>query len=108
MLEAWRAELEYAYPGRGARLFAAQLGTVGNLLPYAYPLVRLPVEASRAIAVHNRFTADAVRAEVPGALVLEAPMPVSRFDVDAGAVRVLRGRGSASARSTWSSACSGC
>jgi len=92
VLEAWRAELEYAYPGRGARLHAAQLGTVGNLLPYAYPLVRLPVEASRAIAVHNRFTADAVRAEVPGALVLQAPMPVSRFDVDAGAVRALRER----------------
>ena len=92
VLEAWRAELEYAYPGRGARLHAAQLGTVGNLLPYAYPLVRLPVEASRAIAVHNRFTADAVRAEVPGALVLQAPMPVIRFDVDAGAVRALRER----------------
>ena len=92
VLEAWRAELEYAYPGRGARLHAAQLGTVGNLLPYAYPLVRLPVEASRAIAVHNRFTADAVRTEVPGALVLEAPMPVSRFDVDTGAVRALRER----------------
>jgi len=92
VLEAWRAELEYAYPGRGARLHAAQLGTVGNLLPYAYPLVRLPVEASRAIAVHNRFTADAVRAEVPGALVLQAPMPVIRFDVDAGAVRELRER----------------
>ena len=27
---------------------AAQLGTVGDLLPYAYPLFRLPVEASRA------------------------------------------------------------
>jgi glycosyltransferase involved in cell wall biosynthesis len=92
VLEAWRAELEYAYPGRGARLHAAQLGTVGNLLAYAYPLVRLPVEASRAIAVHNRFTADAVRAEVPGALVLQAPMPVIRFDVDAGAVRELRER----------------
>jgi glycosyltransferase involved in cell wall biosynthesis len=92
VLEAWRTELEYAYPGRGTRLHAAQLGTVGGLLPYAYPLFRLPVEASRAVAVHNRFTADAIRAELPGALVLEAPMPVSRFDVDAGAVRALRGR----------------
>jgi len=92
VLEAWRAELEYAYPGRGARLHAAALGTVGSLLPYAYPLVRLPVEASRAVAVHNRFTAEAVRAEVKGALVLQAPMPVSRFDVDTGAVRALRER----------------
>jgi glycosyltransferase involved in cell wall biosynthesis len=92
VLEAWRAELEYAYPGRGSRLHAAELGTVGGLLPYAYPLFRLPVEASRAVAVHNRFTADAIRAELPGARVLQAPMPVSRFEVDAGAVRALRER----------------
>jgi glycosyltransferase involved in cell wall biosynthesis len=92
VLDAWRSELEYTYPGRGARLHAAELGTVGSLLPYAYPLVRLPVEASRAVAVHNRFTLEAVRAEVPGALVLQAPMPVTRFDVAAGAVRALRER----------------
>jgi len=35
-----------------------------DLLPYAYPLFRIPVEASRAVAVHNAFTAAAVRAEV--------------------------------------------
>jgi glycosyltransferase involved in cell wall biosynthesis len=93
VLEAWRSELEYAYPGRGSRLHAAELGTIGSLLPYAYPLFRLPVEASRAVAVHNRFTADAIRAEVPGALVLQAPMPVSRFEVDAGAVRARLGFG---------------
>jgi len=92
LLDAWRAELEYAYPGRGARLHAAQLGSVGDLLPYAYPLFRVPVEASRAVAVHNRFMADAIRDEVPGAVVLQAPMPVSRFAVDAGAVRALRDR----------------
>jgi glycosyltransferase involved in cell wall biosynthesis len=92
MLEAWRAELEYAYPGRGDRLHAAQLGTVGDLLPYAYPLFRIPVEASRAVAVHNRYMADAVRDELPGTVVLQAPMPVSRLPVASGAVRELRGR----------------
>jgi glycosyltransferase involved in cell wall biosynthesis len=92
MLEAWRAELEYAYPGRGDRLHAAHLGTVGDLLPYAYPLFRIPVEASRAVAVHNRYMADAVRNELPGTVVLQAPMPVSRLPVAAGAVRELRAR----------------
>ncbi len=92
VLEAWRAELEYAYPGEGARLFAVQLGTVGDLLPYAYPLFRIPVEASRLVAVHNSFMAEAIRAEVPDARVECAPIPISRVEVDAAAVRELRAR----------------
>ena len=52
-LDRWRAELAYTYPEAAARLFEAQLGTVGDLLPYAYPLIRIPVEASRLVAVHN-------------------------------------------------------
>jgi glycosyltransferase involved in cell wall biosynthesis len=92
VLDAWRAELEYSYPRAGARLFAAHLGTVGDLLPYAYPLFRIPVEASRFTAVHNRFMADAIREELPKAPVAHVPMPVSRVPVDAAAVRALRGR----------------
>ncbi len=91
-LDAWRAELEYSYPGRGERLFEAHLGTVGDLLPYAYPLFRIPVEASRAVAVHNAFMADAVRAEVPGAHVLRVAMPAVAEPVDARAVQALRSR----------------
>ena len=92
VLEAWRAELEYSYPAQGARLFATQLGTVGALLPYAYPLFRIPVEASRLVAVHNRFMVEAIREELPGVEVACAPMPVSRVDVDARAVSALRAR----------------
>jgi len=91
-LEAWRAELEYSYPGRGERIFEAHLGTIGDLLPYAYPLFRIPVEASRAVAVHNAFTAGAVRAELPGAEVTCVPMPAAPAPVDPAAVRALRAR----------------
>jgi glycosyltransferase involved in cell wall biosynthesis len=91
-LEAWRAELEYSYPGRGERLFEAHLGTVGDLLPYAYPLFRIPVEASRAVAVHNAFSADAIRAEVPGAQVALVPMPAAAAAVAPGHVAALRAR----------------
>ena len=91
-LDAWRGELEYAYPGRGERLFEAHLGTVGDLLPYAYPLFRVPVEASRAVAVHNAFMAEAVRSEVPGTEVLRVPMPAAATPVDPAAVRALRAR----------------
>jgi glycosyltransferase involved in cell wall biosynthesis len=92
VLEAWRAELAYTYPSQGERLFAVQLGTVGDLLPYAYPLFRIPVEASRLVAVHNRSMADAVREEVPGAAVECLPMPAGRVSVDTRAVRELRAR----------------
>jgi len=91
-LDAWRDELEYSYPGRGTRLFEAHLGTVGDLLPYAYPLFRIPVEASRAVAVHNAFTAAAVRAEVPSAEVALVPMPAAAVPVSPSAVAALRAR----------------
>ena len=91
-LDAWRRELEYSYPGRGDRLFDAHLGTVGDLLPYAYPLFRIPVEASRAVAVHNAFMAAAIRAEVPGSEVMEVPQPARREPVSPGRVRALRSR----------------
>jgi glycosyltransferase involved in cell wall biosynthesis len=91
-LEAWRAELLYSYPDEAARLFEAHLGTVGDLLPYAYPLFRIPVEASRAVAVHNAFMAEAIKAEVPDAETLRIPMPASAAAVDPAAVRALRRR----------------
>jgi glycosyltransferase involved in cell wall biosynthesis len=92
VLDAWREELEYAYPGRGLRLYEAHLGTVGDLLPYAYPLFRIPVEASRAVAVHNAFMAEAVVDEVPSTEVALVPMPAAPVPVDPRAVRELRGR----------------
>jgi glycosyltransferase involved in cell wall biosynthesis len=91
-LRAWREELAYNYPGRGERLFEAQMGTVGDLLPYAYPLVRIPVEASRSVAVHNEFMAEALREEVPGADVVCVPQPAAAEPVDREAVKALRQR----------------
>jgi glycosyltransferase involved in cell wall biosynthesis len=86
----YRAELAYCYPGAADRLAETQLATVGELLPYAYPLFRLPVEASRVVAVHNAFMAEAVRAEVPGACVTRIPHQASRRPVSPGDVAALR------------------
>ena len=47
-LRLYRDEIAYCYPEQAGRLDEAHLSTVGDLLPYAYPLFRLPVEASRA------------------------------------------------------------
>ncbi len=91
-LEAWRAELAYSYPAEGERLYRTHLATVGDLLPYAYPLLRIPVEASRAVVVHSDFGAELIRTEVPGTTVCRVPMPASAVAVEAGAVRALRER----------------
>jgi glycosyltransferase involved in cell wall biosynthesis len=88
----YAAEVAYSYPAQGNRLVEAHLGTVGDLLPYAYPLFRLPVEASRAVAVHNEFMARAVAAEVQGAEVVTIPMPMEPLAVEPAAVDALRKR----------------
>ncbi|HVR70856.1 MAG TPA: glycosyltransferase [Vicinamibacteria bacterium] len=90
--EAYAGEVAHGYPAQAARLVPAQLGTVGDLLPYAYPLFRLPVEASRVVAVHNRFMADAVKADVPSAEVVRVAMPVEPLPVTHGAGAAVRAR----------------
>ena len=80
-ISGYEAELAQSYPAQATRLLDAQLGTVGALLPYAYPLFKLPVEASRVIGVHNAYMAAAVRDEVPGACVVLLPMPITATPV---------------------------
>jgi len=91
-LRAYEAELAYVYPEQAGRLADVFLGTVGRLLPYAYPLFRIPVEAARVTAVHNAFMADAIRAEVPDADVVRIPMAAETVPVDRDAVAALRAR----------------
>jgi glycosyltransferase involved in cell wall biosynthesis len=74
-------ELAYTYPEQAERLAAVQLETVGQLLPYAYPLVRLPLEAARGVVVHNETMAAAVRAEAPDTPVWRVPMPMTASPV---------------------------
>jgi glycosyltransferase involved in cell wall biosynthesis len=91
-LASWAAERACAYPAQAARLAAAHLGTVGDLLPYAYPMFRLPVETSRAVIVHNDFMSRAVREEVPEASVVRVPLPARREPVAPSAVLEVRSR----------------
>ena len=91
-LQAYRDEVAYSYPAQAGRLDEAHLSTTGDLLPYAYPLFRLPVEASRLTAVHNAYMAGAVQAEVPGAEVVRVPMMAERVPVAPAEVAALRAR----------------
>ena len=90
LLRAYAAEVDYSHPAQAGRLAEAHLGTVGHLLPYAYPLFRLPVEASRVVAVHNAYMAEAVRAEVPEADVVRVAMPAEGRPVSPAEVAALR------------------
>jgi glycosyltransferase involved in cell wall biosynthesis len=91
-LQAYRDEVAYSYPSAGDRLAEAQLATTGALLPYAYPLFRLPVEAARLVAVHNDYMAEAIREEVPAATAVRIPMAAARVAVAAADVSALRAR----------------
>jgi glycosyltransferase involved in cell wall biosynthesis len=91
-LRAYADELAYVYPAQAGRLDQAFLETVGGLLPYAFPLFRIPVEAARLVAVHNHFMAEAIRAEVPGAEVVRIPMAAEEAAVSSEAVAAARAR----------------
>jgi glycosyltransferase involved in cell wall biosynthesis len=91
-LERYEAEVAYSYPEQAGRLAQVHLGTVGPLLPYAYPLFRIPVEASRLTAVHNAFMAAAIREEVPEAETARITMPVTAVGVGVDETNALRGR----------------
>lgn len=91
-LQAYADEVAHAYPEQAGRLLHAQMATTGDLLPYAYPLFRLPVEAARVVAVHNVFMAEAVRADVPSAEVVRVAMPVEPLPVVPGAAAAVRAR----------------
>jgi glycosyltransferase involved in cell wall biosynthesis len=90
--ERYLDELAYSYPDQAPRIAEAQMGTVGPLLPYAYPLCRLPLEAARLVAVHNDFLARAVAEEAPDTPVVQIPMVVEAPEVGAYPVASLRAR----------------
>jgi glycosyltransferase involved in cell wall biosynthesis len=91
-IDAYRSEADYCYPAQAGRLAEAHLNTVGTLLPYAYPLFRIPVEASRVTAVHNAFMVEAIREEVPDAETVLVPMAAAAVPVTAADRDATRGR----------------
>ncbi len=89
-LAALEAEIAYSHPEAARRLLPVHLGTIGRLLPYAYPLFRLPVEAARVVAVHNDFMREAIVDAVPEARVVRVPMALERVPIDPARVQSLR------------------
>jgi glycosyltransferase involved in cell wall biosynthesis len=88
--EMYTAEVAASYPDAANRVVAAHLNTIGDLLPYAYPLFRLPVSVSRAVGVHNAAMARAIEDEMPGTQVARLVMPAARVAVPKGAALEAR------------------
>ena len=91
-LAEYEAEVAYSHPTAAGRLAPVHLATVGDLLPYQYPLSRIPIERARAVAVHTAFMGEAVAEQIPGIPVTLVPMPMERVPVDPDAVRAVRTR----------------
>jgi len=90
VLARYGAELGWDSPAQSAALLAVQRGTVGVLLPYAYPLFRLAAASSRAMAAHNGYMVQTLSAAVPGRPACRIAMPFERTEVPRERVRELR------------------
>ncbi len=91
-LRAYRDELAYTYPRSAARVAAVRLASAARLLPFAFPLFRLPVETARVVAVHNAFMKSAIEEELPTTNVVRIPMPISPLPTSDERVAELRAR----------------
>jgi glycosyltransferase involved in cell wall biosynthesis len=73
----------------------AELGIIGCLGPSVqfWPMLRIVVEASRLVIVHNEWLADRIRDDHPlaRAAVVEMGVPAPRTDADARTVRARHG-----------------
>jgi len=71
-LDDYRAEYAYSHPDAPPALHEVVIAGMGDAVPSLYfehPLVRVPVEAARLVAVHNQLLADELTERIDGALV---------------------------------------
>ncbi len=85
-LEAYRQEVEEAYPGTGQTIASIAVRMGGGRLLYDYPLYEHLVRACRLTLVHSESARDEVRARCPQASVrrirmgVVLPTPVERSE----------------------------
>jgi glycosyltransferase involved in cell wall biosynthesis len=84
--------VEATYPGLGSTLASAHFNSVGQLLPYAYPLFEPALRGALAVGVHNTFMVEAIQSARPDLPCLPLAMPIEPVDVVPAAVATLRSR----------------
>jgi glycosyltransferase involved in cell wall biosynthesis len=91
----FRAEFAYSYPEAEARIADLTVAGLGGALCYFWPMVRIPVEAARVVAVHNAYLARELAGEFPGRMIrhIRLGVPDSLASTAASAAEVRRRHG---------------
>jgi glycosyltransferase involved in cell wall biosynthesis len=72
----FKAEFVYCCPDRSPLLADLVVAGLGGTLCYFWPMVHVPVQSARVLAVHSRFLAEELAGEFPGADIRHLPMGV--------------------------------
>lgn len=88
----YESAIEGVYPGKGERLKDAHFNTVGDLLPYAFPMFEPALMGAKAAGAHNSFMVDALKAARPDLACVQLAMPVEPITVATTAIETLRTR----------------
>jgi glycosyltransferase involved in cell wall biosynthesis len=62
----YRAEFRYSHPDAPEAVADLVVAGLGGSILHLWPMLRVPVESARLVAVHNGWLADALREEFPG------------------------------------------
>jgi glycosyltransferase involved in cell wall biosynthesis len=91
----FRAEFTHCYPEMSPLLADLVVAGLGGTLCYFWPMVHVPVQAARVLAVHNRFLATELASLFPGVdirhLHMGVPDPLASARTPAGDVRRRHG-----------------
>ena len=91
----FRAEFAYCYPDLSPLLADLVVAGLGGTLCYFWPMVRVPIESARLIAVHNAYLARELAEEFAGkpirAIHLGVPDPLASVTTPVGEVRRRHG-----------------
>ncbi|HNV02784.1 MAG TPA: glycosyltransferase family 4 protein [Vicinamibacterales bacterium] len=88
----YKAEFRYSYPGVPPLLADLVVAGLGATLCYFWPMVQIPVESARTVAVHNAHLASALRGRFPGCDIVRIHMGVPDPGVPPGAAAGVRRR----------------
>jgi glycosyltransferase involved in cell wall biosynthesis len=88
----FRAEFACSYPEADARIADLTVAGLGATLCYFWPMVRIPVEAARVVAVHSAYLARELAGEFPGRMIrhIRLGVPDSLASTAASAAEVRR------------------
>ena len=91
----FRTEFTYCNPEASPLLADLVVTGLGATLCYFWPMVHVPVQAARVVAVHNRYLARELAGQFPGADIrsirMGVPDPIASVKTTAGEVRRRHG-----------------